>query len=201
MPQSAAHFLRTFQSKLAAQPIIQSCSRKHRLHSAPLSAVNTQQVRNLVFLPATSRTGHHCNGPDLRQSQPFLAAASSSARMSAKLSGSDKQDSPILAQTDRGPERTSASEDGNSGQIVQYLVIRKDLVDVDKWPLGALLAQASHAAVAAVWLNKEDPATIEYCSGKNLDNMHKVRSPSSQCGWKGRGKHTTSIQAWAGSAS
>jgi hypothetical protein len=74
--------------------------------------------------------------------------------MFAKLLKLDKQDSPISAQTDRGPERTSASEDGNSGQIVQYLLIRKDLIDVDRWPLGALLAQASHwteAIVRCLW--------------------------------------------------
>lgn len=84
-----------------------------------------------------------------------------------------------------------AAEQPNGSPIVQYLVIRKDLVDIEKWPLGALLAQASHAAVAAVWLNREDPATIEYCSRTNLDNMHKVG------GFQARFPTTISLSAFS----
>ncbi|KAG0564230.1 hypothetical protein KC19_8G094000 [Ceratodon purpureus] len=58
--------------------------------------------------------------------------------------------------------------------IVQYIVLRKDLVETMKWPLGSVISQGCHAAVAAIWLFKDDPVTAEYCSSENLDHMHKV---------------------------
>lgn len=101
-----------------------------------------------------------------------LRATNHPLRMSAAVAASGSSLTPPKQEEAKA---TGAASDGaDDSPIVQYLVIRKDLVEVEKWPLGALLAQASHAAVAAVWLNREDPATIEYCTGTNLDNMHKV---------------------------
>ncbi len=34
--------------------------------------------------------------------------------------------------------------------IVQYIVLRKDLVDTLKWLLGSVISQAYHAVVAAI---------------------------------------------------
>ena len=42
--------------------------------------------------------------------------------------------------------------------IVQYVVVRKDLKG-QNWTKGALIAQACHASVAAVWLSREDEET------------------------------------------
>jgi peptidyl-tRNA hydrolase len=52
--------------------------------------------------------------------------------------------------------------------IVQYVIVRRDM----NWPLGALMAQACHASVAAthLWYNEEN--TKMYLN--DLDNMHKV---------------------------
>lgn len=58
--------------------------------------------------------------------------------------------------------------------LVQYIVIRKDLVLEQNWPLGSIIAQGCHAAVAAIWLHKDDPLTAHYCRPENLDHMHKV---------------------------
>jgi len=55
-----------------------------------------------------------------------------------------------------------------SDPIVQYIAIRSDL----KWPKGALISQACHAAVAAIHLNYTDPETVNYLN--NLDSMHKI---------------------------
>ena len=52
--------------------------------------------------------------------------------------------------------------------IVQYVVVRRDL----NWPLGALMAQACHAAVAATHLHYTHQNTRDYLA--DLDNMHKV---------------------------
>ena len=57
---------------------------------------------------------------------------------------------------------------------MQYVVLRRDLWDGMGWPLGSVVAQACHAATAALWLERNAPATLQYCSDDNLDAMHKV---------------------------
>ena len=54
--------------------------------------------------------------------------------------------------------------------LVQYIVLRGDLVD--KWPLGALIAQACHASSAALHLYRDDTATKSYL--EDVNSMHKV---------------------------
>ncbi|XP_028858218.1 putative peptidyl-tRNA hydrolase PTRHD1 [Denticeps clupeoides] len=56
--------------------------------------------------------------------------------------------------------------------LVQYVVVRSDLVHQLSWPLGAVIAQACHAATAAIHLHYLDPDTQEYLA--ELDAMHKV---------------------------
>ena len=59
-----------------------------------------------------------------------------------------------------------------SGNLVQYVVVRKDLVKVLKWPTGALIAQACHACTAVMHMFYQDENTQQYL--KDLDRMHKV---------------------------
>ncbi|WCJ30504.1 Peptidyl-tRNA hydrolase II (PTH2) family protein [Euphorbia peplus] len=56
--------------------------------------------------------------------------------------------------------------------LVQYVVLRRDLIDT--WPTGSVVTQGCHAAVAAIWENKEDDLTVKYCSPQNINSMHKV---------------------------
>ena len=58
--------------------------------------------------------------------------------------------------------------------LVQYVVLRKDLWDSLKWPLGSIIAQACHASTAALWLSRESDETLAYCSAETIDHMHKV---------------------------
>ncbi|KAJ1446841.1 peptidyl-tRNA hydrolase II domain-containing protein [Pelagophyceae sp. CCMP2097] len=53
---------------------------------------------------------------------------------------------------------------------VQWVVLRKDLKET--WPAGALVAQACHASLAAVWQSRDDAATVLYLA--EMDRMHKV---------------------------
>ena len=57
-------------------------------------------------------------------------------------------------------------------QIVQYIVVRSDLVKTLSWPLGALIAQACHAATAVTHQFYQHEDTQAYMC--DLDNMHKV---------------------------
>uniref|UniRef100_A0A0B6ZWM4 peptidyl-tRNA hydrolase n=1 Tax=Arion vulgaris TaxID=1028688 RepID=A0A0B6ZWM4_9EUPU len=56
--------------------------------------------------------------------------------------------------------------------IVQYVVIRGDLISKLKWPMGAVISQACHACSAVIHLNYKDSLTQEYLG--ELDTMHKV---------------------------
>ncbi|XP_027356525.1 putative peptidyl-tRNA hydrolase PTRHD1 [Abrus precatorius] len=60
----------------------------------------------------------------------------------------------------------------NTDAVVQYVVLRRDLIDT--WPLGSVVTQGCHASVSAVWSNKDDPFTVDYCSPDKIDSMHKV---------------------------
>ena len=57
-------------------------------------------------------------------------------------------------------------------KLVQYVVVRKDLMTTLKWPVGAVIAQACHACTSIIHLTYEDEFTKKYLH--DLDNMHKV---------------------------
>ncbi|XP_002156312.1 putative peptidyl-tRNA hydrolase PTRHD1 [Hydra vulgaris] len=57
-------------------------------------------------------------------------------------------------------------------KIVQYVIVRKDLLDTLRWPFGAVIAQACHACIAITQICKDDEHTKLYL--EDLDNMHKV---------------------------
>ena len=59
-----------------------------------------------------------------------------------------------------------------ASRVVQYVVVRRDLVESKGWPTGALIAQCCHACIAAVHLFYTDKFTKDYLS--DLDSMHKV---------------------------
>ncbi|KAM4618822.1 putative peptidyl-tRNA hydrolase PTRHD1 [Polymixia lowei] len=66
----------------------------------------------------------------------------------------------------------AASGTGTTRRLVQYIVVRSDLMEHMTWPLGAVVAQACHAATAVIHQNYSDPDTQEYLA--ELDSMHKV---------------------------
>lgn len=56
--------------------------------------------------------------------------------------------------------------------LVQYVVVRGDLLKQMGWPIGAIIAQACHACTAVTHLFYNDNYTQAYLA--NLDVMHKV---------------------------
>ncbi|XP_062108016.1 uncharacterized protein LOC133818921 [Humulus lupulus] len=85
--------------------------------------------------------------------------------MSQPLSVSASNSTPLASPID--VDKTLSSD-----VVVQYVVLRRDLIDT--WPLGSVVTQGCHASVSAIWSNKEDPHTLEYCNPDNIDSMHKV---------------------------
>lgn len=69
--------------------------------------------------------------------------------------------------------RKMASSGAEPQILVQYLVLRKDLsLAPFSWPAGALVAQACHAATAALHLHRDHPHTEAYL--RELGRMRKV---------------------------
>ncbi|XP_029966097.1 putative peptidyl-tRNA hydrolase PTRHD1 [Salarias fasciatus] len=66
----------------------------------------------------------------------------------------------------------AAAGAASPGRLVQYVVVRSDLVHKLSWPLGAVITQACHAATAAIHLHYGDADTQRYL--EQLDSMHKV---------------------------
>lgn len=76
-----------------------------------------------------------------------------------------------------GPVFRSVRKMATSGAepqvLIQYVVLRKDLSQAPlSWPAGALVAQACHAATAALHVHREHPHTAAYL--QELGRMRKV---------------------------
>ena len=59
-----------------------------------------------------------------------------------------------------------------AGVVVQYVIVRGDLLSQLGWPVGAVIAQACHACTAVTHLYHDDVHMKAYLS--DLDNMRKV---------------------------
>ncbi|KAJ2778573.1 hypothetical protein H4R18_004517 [Coemansia javaensis] len=59
-----------------------------------------------------------------------------------------------------------------SAAPAMFIVVRKDLAKILQWPLGSIVAQGAHAAVAAMHRFRDDERVQEYT--RDLDAMHKV---------------------------
>ncbi|XP_019568307.1 putative peptidyl-tRNA hydrolase PTRHD1 [Rhinolophus sinicus] len=69
--------------------------------------------------------------------------------------------------------RKMAASGAEPQVLVQYLVLRKDLSQPPfSWPAGALVAQACHAATAALHIHRDHPHTVAYL--QELGRMRKV---------------------------
>ncbi|XP_004686453.1 PREDICTED: putative peptidyl-tRNA hydrolase PTRHD1 [Condylura cristata] len=69
--------------------------------------------------------------------------------------------------------RKMAASSAEPQILVQYLVLRKDLSQAPfSWPSGALVAQACHAATAALHVHRDHPHTQAYL--RELERMRKV---------------------------
>ncbi|CAN8067509.1 unnamed protein product [Agarophyton chilense] len=62
-----------------------------------------------------------------------------------------------------------------SDPLVQYVVVRRDLLD--EWPVGSVIAQGVHASVAAIWKSRNALHTAQYCSPQGAaDEQSNVAS-------------------------
>lgn len=89
--------------------------------------------------------------------------------------------------------RKMASSGAEPQVLVQYLVLRKDLSQAPlSWPAGALVAQACHAATAALHVHREHPHTAAYL--RDLGRMRKVVLEVRRRGGVGGGAETLRLR-------
>ena len=96
-------------------------------------------------------TTRACLLPLLRTSAGLAGRACATRRLSSALMGEAEHD-----------------------PLVQYIVLRRDLQETEGWPLGALVAQGSHAAVAAVAEHWDTPACRAYVAPDAIKRMTKA---------------------------
>ena len=83
---------------------------------------------------------------------------------------------------DDKPASTSAAADtishapspAHEQTLVQYIVMRSDLVKQHKWNAGGLIANGSHAAVAVIAEHWQDAEVQQYVTGADGKQMHTV---------------------------
>jgi hypothetical protein len=117
-----------------------------------------------------SAAATHPNSTFLLQRAVRLPILPISPRASMSATAATPDSSASAAAAAVGGEVGKEAED----VVVQYVVLRRDLADA--WPLGSVVAQGCHAAVAAVWAHRDHPDTAAYCGPDNLDRMHKACS-------------------------
>ncbi|KAI3468421.1 hypothetical protein Pfo_025084 [Paulownia fortunei] len=116
-----------------------------------------------ILMPRCPLIKRHLENRATRITTPSTIFLRTAARMDSSTATNATADSASNAQG----EGSSPAD-----TLVQYVVLRRDLIDT--WPLGSLVTQGCHASVAAIWVNKDDPDTLLYCSPSNLDSMHKA---------------------------
>lgn len=73
-------------------------------------------------------------------------------------------------------DSTSGTGSTAEDPLVQYILVRRDLLDT--WPTGSVMAQAVHASVAAVWQSQKTANTQSYCEQPGNADEHSTDSPS-----------------------
>jgi len=73
------------------------------------------------------------------------------------------------------PSAADAAAPPAADPLVQFVVVRRDLKEGEvPWPAGAVMAQAVHAASAALWKWRAEPETVRFCEEEGGAQMHVV---------------------------
>lgn len=83
--------------------------------------------------------------------------------MSTPANGPAQGGRPVAAPTEAASASSAPTEQANDDPVVQYVVVRRDLLDT--WSTGSVMAQAVHASVAAIWAHRGDGTVAGYCGG------------------------------------
>jgi len=67
---------------------------------------------------------------------------------------------------------TAAGAPAEDDPVVQFVVVRRDLLKTMEWPVGSVIAQACHACTAATVAHLDDAHVRAYLA--DVDHMRKV---------------------------
>lgn len=104
-----------------------------------------------------------------------LSTASGNIQVAAAAGSSGAVAASVDTSLDSGAADASAdtSHDGTPDRtLVQFVVVRRDLLKTLEWPVGSVIAQACHACTAVTWTCRDDADVQAYLT--NLGGMHKV---------------------------
>jgi hypothetical protein len=83
--------------------------------------------------------------------------------------------------TDNSASMPSENTKPKVAALTMQIIIRRDLMDVEKWPVGPLIAQGSHAATALMHLQRDNQAMKDYT--EDWKHMRKVGRPAQAIGF------------------
>ena len=108
-----------------------------------------------------------------------LAQAVTSIQLSASgeavstSHASAELETALPLESDAPTEVQASTACGSGGStLVQFVVVRRDLLKTMEWPVGSVIAQACHACTAVIWVHRDDGDVQSYLS--DMPHMHKV---------------------------
>ena len=113
-----------------------------------------------------------CTASPTFRAMPPLAVEAGGELQPPAASPSDVSDASASASAPSAAP-AAAAEDADE-TLVQFVVVRRDLLKTLEWPVGSVIAQACHACLAVAWEHKDDPDVVRYLAPENVDAMHKV---------------------------
>jgi peptidyl-tRNA hydrolase len=116
----------------------------------------------------SASTGSSAAAPAETSASPVAAAAAPSASNHAAAAAGDAPAAAAVA--------SATSADSGDDTLVQYVVMRSDLIKTRKWNIGGLIANGSHACVSAIvqFQAQGDADVAAYVAPDALAKMHKV---------------------------
>lgn len=100
----------------------------------------------------------------------FATAASEARENSAEMSMTASRDAGLDISAHNAVLEAEATKEDDT--LVQFVIVRRDLMKDLAWPTGSVMAQACHACLAVTWENRDDDDVKAYLA--NLNSMHKV---------------------------
>ena len=118
------------------------------LSALAAAALRPTALRPLVPVPLAGRALRQLSS--LKMSDADAAPAAAPAASSDTAAGAPAEDDPV----------------------VQFVVVRRDLLKTMEWPVGSVIAQACHACTAATVAHLDDAHVRAYLA--DVDHMRKV---------------------------
>ena len=159
----------------------QWCAGSHcfpRLWCALRDVSGTIRVLSLLLvLPRTAAFAYSV--PPVRSVVSPLTGGHSARRAALHMQNvaaeGPAEDAAALSAEPEAPEASSAEAKDAAPEedtLVQFVVVRRDLLKNMEWPVGSVIAQACHACLAVAWEHRDDPDVASYLG--DVDSMHKV---------------------------